>query len=85
MRDENNIVPADFINQMNRYVLESIATISLNQRLGLLDSTVANENAEKERMARRKIFRSRRKARGSTADLEALPYKVIQRTDVHPR
>lgn len=38
IRDENSEVPADFANEANRWALESICSIALNQRLGLLNS-----------------------------------------------
>ena len=46
-RDERNEVPANFSDYLNRWSLESITCITLNRRLGLLNETSADENAEK--------------------------------------
>jgi cytochrome P450 family 12 len=46
-RDSNNEVPANFSEILNLWSLESIACISLNQRLGLLNENYHDENAAK--------------------------------------
>lgn len=46
-RDANNEVPANFGDFMNMWSLESITCISLNVRLGILNSNFHDENAEK--------------------------------------
>lgn len=38
IKDDKSEVPADFGNEVNKWALESIAYIALDQRLGLLDS-----------------------------------------------
>lgn len=48
IRDDKQEVPADFGNEMNKWALESIAYVALNQRLGLLTDT--EENSEGQRL-----------------------------------
>lgn len=48
IRDDKQEVPADFGNEMNKWALESIAYVALNQRLGLLNDT--EENSEGQRL-----------------------------------
>lgn len=45
-RDEKNEVPANFGDYMNKWTLESITSITLNRRLGILDESHHDENAE---------------------------------------
>lgn len=46
-RDLHNEVPADFANEMNKWSLESIAYIALDQRLGLLTETDPESQGQK--------------------------------------
>lgn len=39
IRDENSEMPADFQNELNKWALESISYIAVNQRLGLVGPT----------------------------------------------
>lgn len=48
IRDDNLEVPADFGNEMNKWALESIAYIALDQRLGLL--TDPNPHSEGQKL-----------------------------------
>lgn len=45
-RDVNNEVPANFNDFMNMWSLESITSISLNVRLGILNENYHDEKAE---------------------------------------
>lgn len=45
MRDENNEMPKTFDRELNLWALESISTISLDKRLGLIGSQI-NPEAE---------------------------------------
>ena len=47
IRDDKNEVPADFGNELNKWSLESIAYIALDQRLGLLSETNADPGGQK--------------------------------------
>ena len=47
IRDEKNEVPADFGNEMNKWALESIAYIALDQRLGLLTDLDPDSDGQK--------------------------------------
>lgn len=47
IQDDNNEVPSDFGNEMNKWALESIAYIALDQRLGLLRDTEPNSDGQK--------------------------------------
>lgn len=47
IRDDKNEVPADFSNEMNKWALESIAYIGLDQRLGLLKETDPHSDGQK--------------------------------------
>lgn len=48
IRDSNQEVPADFSNEMNKWALESIACIGLDQRLGLIGGDIgADSDAQK--------------------------------------
>lgn len=42
IRDANNEMPGDFQNELNKWALESISYIALNQRLGLVGPTDKN-------------------------------------------
>lgn len=48
IRDENSEVPADFANEANKWALESISSIALDQRLNLL--TDHNPNSEGQQL-----------------------------------
>lgn len=45
-RDAKKELPADFGEEMNRWSLESIGCIALDTRLGVLDSSKPNPDAE---------------------------------------
>lgn len=47
IRDPNDEMPGDFTNEMNKWALESIATIGLDQRLGLLGEIPKDSDAQK--------------------------------------
>lgn len=47
IQDDKGEVPSDFGNEMNKWALESIAYIALDQRLGLLRDTVPNSDGQK--------------------------------------
>lgn len=46
IRDTKNEMPEDFKNEMNKWALESVAYIALNQRLGLLGPTDKNSKGQ---------------------------------------
>lgn len=46
MRDDNNEVPADFSNEMNKWAMESIACIVFNTRLGIFDENGPNADPQ---------------------------------------
>lgn len=47
LRNEDGEVPANFGNEMNKWALESIAYIALDQRLGLLTETDKNSDGQR--------------------------------------
>lgn len=47
IQDDTGEVPGDFGNEMNKWALESIAYIALDQRLGLLGETDPNSDGQK--------------------------------------
>ncbi|XP_033343108.2 putative cytochrome P450 301a1, mitochondrial isoform X2 [Megalopta genalis] len=47
IRDENNEVPDDFLNEVHKWSLESIARVALDVRLGCMDD---NANAETQKL-----------------------------------
>lgn len=47
IKDDKDEVPGDFGNEMNKWALESIAYIALDQRLGLLGDTDPNSDGQK--------------------------------------
>ncbi|XP_069679419.1 probable cytochrome P450 301a1, mitochondrial [Periplaneta americana] len=46
LRDENLEVPEDFLNEIHKWSLESIARVALDIRLGCLDDHVSSSNSE---------------------------------------
>lgn len=47
LRDENSEMPADFSNEANKWALESIAYIALDQRLNLMTNMDPNSDGQK--------------------------------------
>lgn len=47
LRDEKLEVPADFSNELNKWALESISYIALDQRLNLLTSTDKDSDGQR--------------------------------------
>lgn len=47
IRDDKNEAPADFGNEMNKWSLESIAYIALDQRLGLLNNIAKDSDGQR--------------------------------------
>lgn len=54
--DDKNETPADFLNEINRWSLESISCITLNTRLGVMDETNKDPRAKKIIQLVRKMF-----------------------------
>lgn len=46
IRDEQNEMPADFSNELNKWSLESISYIALSRRLGLLKETDSSSKGQ---------------------------------------
>lgn len=46
IRDENSEVPADFVNEANKWALESISCIALDQRLNLMIDQDPNSDGQ---------------------------------------
>lgn len=46
LRDEKNEMPANFLYELNKWALESIASIALDQRLHILDGQQDDENSK---------------------------------------
>lgn len=46
LRDEKNEMPANFLYELNKWALESIASIALDQRLYILDGQQDDENSK---------------------------------------
>lgn len=44
-QDPKNMMPKDFMNELNKWALESICVVALNKRLGLLDPDSTNSEA----------------------------------------
>ncbi|CAG2068334.1 unnamed protein product, partial [Timema podura] len=46
LKDENQEMPDDFINEIHKWSLESIARVALDQKLGCLDSDTSDPHGD---------------------------------------